>query len=263
MPLKAGHFGLRRRLDRAQRDVARRGHVDEEGELPETAIDIRADNVVDPFKRTRTLMTTTTMTTITTTRRSSSQKDLVEKTAKAAVDRIEELSEDIGAYLDNARWQLPRLNRLRHLQDDSLISLGRSLGEQAAKIGDRTFFLWRGRAFTYADANKRVDAVVMGLIACSVKPGMRVGVMMKSRPSHHNGRRRVQPPRRSRGAAVSRDDRRRVAPRASRLGEPKLLILDPVQRRAHAMLRPGSRSSRSAASAIEATCNAAKNVSHA
>ena len=176
--------------------------------------------------RSSARMPTTTTTTITTTRRSSSRRISVEKTAKAAVDRIEELSEDLGAYLDNARWQLPRLNRLRHLQDDSLISLGRSLGEQAAKIGDRTFFLWRGRAFTYADANKRVDAVVMGLIACGVKPGMRVGVMMKSRPSHLSV---VAACSRLGAVAVllspeTTDD---VLPRALELGEADLLIVDP------------------------------------
>ena len=68
-------------------------------------------------------------------------RDIAGKTAKAALDRIEELGEDLGAYLDNARWQLPRLARLLqpHL-DDTRISLGRSLADQAAKIGERTFF---------------------------------------------------------------------------------------------------------------------------
>jgi putative long chain acyl-CoA synthase len=111
-------------------------------------------------------------------------RDIVEKTANAVVERIAELSEDLGNYLDNARWQLPRLARLRGLSDDSVISLGKALADQAREIGDRTFFLFRGRAFSYADANCRVDAVVRGLIACGIRPGDRVGVMMKSRPSH-------------------------------------------------------------------------------
>lgn len=110
--------------------------------------------------------------------------DLVEKTGRAVLERIAELGEDVGAYLDNARYQLPRLNRLRQLQDDTLISPARTLTEQAEKIGDRTFFLFRGRAFTYAESNRRVDAVVRGLIACGIRSGQRVGVMMKSRPSH-------------------------------------------------------------------------------
>src|SRR6185503_20605538 len=103
---------------------------------------------------------------------------------KVVALRISELSEDLGNYLDNARWQLPRIARLRRLQDDSRISLGKTLADQPREIGDRTFFLFRGRAFTYADANRRVDAVVRGLVACGVRTGDRVGVMMKSRPSH-------------------------------------------------------------------------------
>jgi putative long chain acyl-CoA synthase len=111
-------------------------------------------------------------------------RELVEKTASVIAQRASELSEDLGAYLDNARWQLPRLATLRNLQDDSRISLGKTLADQARDIGDRTFFLFRGRAFTYADANRRVEAVVRGLAACGVRIGDRVGVMMKSRPSH-------------------------------------------------------------------------------
>ncbi|MEO7734716.1 MAG: alpha/beta fold hydrolase [Kofleriaceae bacterium] len=111
-------------------------------------------------------------------------RELVEKTAKVVVERVAALSEDLGDYLDNARWQLPRLAKLRTLQDDSRISLGKTLADQAREIGERTFFLFRGRAFTYADANRRVDAVVRGLIASGVRAGDKIGVMMKSRPSH-------------------------------------------------------------------------------
>jgi len=111
-------------------------------------------------------------------------KELVEKTARAALEQAAEWAEDLGNYLDNARFQLPRISRLRNLDDDTLISLGRTLAEQAREIPDRTFFLWRGRAFTYAEANRRVDAVVRGLIAAGVRSGHRVGVMMRSRPSH-------------------------------------------------------------------------------
>lgn len=111
-------------------------------------------------------------------------KELVEKTARAAIEQASSWAEDLGNYVDNARWQLPRVTRLRTLQDDSLVSCGRSLSDQARTIGERTFFLWRGRAFSYAEANRRVDAVVRGLIGSGIRPGQRVGVMMKSRPSH-------------------------------------------------------------------------------
>ncbi|NVB77631.1 MAG: alpha/beta fold hydrolase [Kofleriaceae bacterium] len=153
-------------------------------------------------------------------------KELVEKTVGAALERVEELGEDLGTYLDNARWQLPRLNRLRNLQDDSLVSVGKSLADQAASIGDRTFFLWRGRAFTYADANRRVDAIVRGLIACGVKTGTRVGVMMKSRPSHLSV---VAACSRLGAVAVlmSPDMTDDVLPRALDLGEAEVIIVDP------------------------------------
>ncbi|HVK89157.1 MAG TPA: AMP-binding protein [Kofleriaceae bacterium] len=153
-------------------------------------------------------------------------RELVEKTAKVAVERLAELSEDLGSYVDNARWQLPRINRLRNLQDDSLVSLGRSLSDQARSIGDRTFFLFRGRAFTYADANRRVDAVVRGLIASGLKPGQKIAVMMKSRPSHLS---LVCAINRLGAVAVllSPETPDAVLPRAMELGDADVLVVDP------------------------------------
>ncbi|HEY5945622.1 MAG TPA: alpha/beta fold hydrolase, partial [Kofleriaceae bacterium] len=214
--LKAGHFGLV--VGSTALTVTWPGVVAwMRGEIPPTAIDARAahpepepdveeiDDDESPFDLA---------------------KELVEKTAKAALDRVEELSEDLGAYVDNARWQLPRLNRLRHLDDDSRVSLGKSLADQAARIGDRTFFLWRGRAFTYADANRRVDAIVRGLIACNVKVGTRVGVMMKSRPSHLSVVAAVNRLG-AVGVLMSPDTTDEVLPRALDLGEVEMLIVDP------------------------------------
>jgi putative long chain acyl-CoA synthase len=151
---------------------------------------------------------------------------LVDKTARVIVDRLSELSVDLGDYLDNARYQLPRLARLRHLQDDSRISFSKSLADQAREIGDRTFFLFRGRAFSYADANRRVDAVVRGLVASGIRPGDRVGVMMKSRPSHLSV---VTAINRIGAVAVllspaTPDD---LVPRALALGEADVLVVDP------------------------------------
>lgn len=101
-----------------------------------------------------------------------------------AIRRFTHTLEDAGDRVDNLRWQLPRLNRLRAIRSDTRVSLGRELAERAADIPDRTFFLWKGRAFTYADADRRVDAVVRGLIQCGVRPGQRVGVWMDVRPSY-------------------------------------------------------------------------------
>ncbi|MCW5807553.1 MAG: alpha/beta fold hydrolase [Deltaproteobacteria bacterium] len=192
IPLKAGHFGLvvgsTALTITWPSVVAWMRWREGAGPVPAAAFDVRADDVSDPFKRPRAAPAAEaddddgdgdepedTL---------ELARELVEKTAKALVDRVGELSEDLGSYLDNARWQLPRLARLRGITDDTLVSCGRSLSDQAERIGDRTFFLWRGRAFTYAEANRRVDAVVRGLIACGMRPGDKVGVMMVSRPSH-------------------------------------------------------------------------------
>lgn len=111
-------------------------------------------------------------------------QDVVGNTARAVRERIGDVTQDLGDYLDNLRWQVPRLRRLRNLHDDTMISLGRTLAEQAREIPDRTFFLWKDRAFSYAEANRRVDAVARGLMQCGVRPGMRVAVLMASRPSY-------------------------------------------------------------------------------
>lgn len=106
-------------------------------------------------------------------------KDTAELFKRTAVN----LSRSFNTVFDSLRYQLPRLSRLEHLAPDSLVSVGRALSEQAAQNGAHTFFLWQGRAHTYKDADARVHAVVRGLIACDIRPGMRVGVLMHSRPT--------------------------------------------------------------------------------
>jgi putative long chain acyl-CoA synthase len=221
VPVRAGHFGLV--VGTTALSVTWPGVVAwMKGQLPESAIDVRAADVLDPFKPDPELDDHDEADDST----FELAKNVVERTARTALDRIEEIGEDLGHYLDNARWQLPRLNRLRNLQDDSLIGLGKTLADQAAKIGERTFFLWRGRAFTYADANRRVDAVVRGLIACGVKPGMRVGVMMKSRPSQLTIVAAVN----RLGAVsvlISPEIATETMPIALQLGEAELVVVDP------------------------------------
>ncbi|HEY3805916.1 MAG TPA: alpha/beta fold hydrolase [Kofleriaceae bacterium] len=220
VPLKAGHFGLV--VGSTALSTTWPGVVTwMKGDVPPTAIDMRADGAVDAFAK----------------HQDDDDDDhdegplelareLAGKTAKAALERIEELGEDLGAYLDNARWQLPRLARLRNLTDDSRISLGRMLADQASRIGERTFFLWHGRAFSYADANRRVDAVARGLVACGVKPGMRVAVIMRSRPSHLSA---VAALNRIGAVAVliSPDVEDALLARALELGEAEIAIVDP------------------------------------
>ena len=225
VPLKAGHFGLV--VGSTALTVTWPGVVGWlEGKVPDTAIDVRAAKVPDPFARPHDDDDTDDDDDEHDESPLELAKELVEKTAHAALERIEELSEDLGTYLDNARYQLPRINRLRNLHDNSRVSLAKSLSDQAAKIGDRTFFLWRGRAFTYAEANRRVDAIARGLIACGARPGTRVGVMMKSRPSHLS---LVAAASRLGAVSVllSPDTGDDVLPRALELGEVELLIVDP------------------------------------
>lgn len=99
-------------------------------------------------------------------------------------NRIGRAATDAGDELDSLRWQVPRLSVLQQLKPDTRISLGLSLSEQARQDPEGTFFLWEGRAFSYAQADRRVDSVVRGLIRCGVRRGERVAVLMGPRPSY-------------------------------------------------------------------------------
>ena len=153
-------------------------------------------------------------------------QDVVGKTAEALWERIGDAAGDVGTYLDNLRWQLPRLRRLRNLRDDTRISIGSVLAEKAAATPDGTFFLFRDRAFTYADANRRVDAVVKGLVASGVRHGQRVAVMMRGRPSLLSA---VTALSRLGAVAVlmSPDTPAAALKRAFAVGEPDVVVADP------------------------------------
>ncbi|NRA32992.1 MAG: alpha/beta fold hydrolase [Polyangiaceae bacterium] len=101
-----------------------------------------------------------------------------------AFARLGEVSRDVGDAFDSLRYQLPRLSTLEKIEKTTRISFGKSLSDQALAIGDETFFLWQGRALSYADTDQRVGYVVRGLIQCGVREGQRVGVIMGSRPSY-------------------------------------------------------------------------------
>ena len=105
-------------------------------------------------------------------------------TLGAAWKRAGEVVVDLGESIDHLRYQLPRLTRLRNLEAETHISSARALSEQAKSIPAQTFFLWKGRAFTYAAASERVDNVVRGLWSQGIRPGDRVGVLMEGRPSY-------------------------------------------------------------------------------
>jgi len=87
-----------------------------------------------------------------------------------------------GLVVDVAR-QFTWISRLSGVKRDTRISLGLALAEQAEADPQGTFFLFRDRAYSYADANRRVDAIVRGLLSVGVRQGEHVGIYMRSRPS--------------------------------------------------------------------------------
>jgi putative long chain acyl-CoA synthase len=145
--------------------------------------------------------------------------DLVKRTASG-------ISQSFTSMFDSLRYQIPRLARLDKLTAETRISVGLALSEQAARIGDHTFFLWQGRAHSYGDADRRVDNIVRGLIASGIRPSERVGVLMHARPTYL-----------SLVAAISRlgavavllspEGERVSLPLALRLGAVTALVTDP------------------------------------
>ena len=110
--------------------------------------------------------------------------DAIGKRLSGALSRVEERAESVTRWANTMRYQVPRIQTLRAVEGDTAISFGRSLAERRRESPEDTFFLWEGRAFTYEDADRRVDNVVRGLIACGVRPGERIGVLMDGRPSY-------------------------------------------------------------------------------
>jgi len=141
--------------------------------------------------------------------------------------RLGQLAEDTGDLVSSLRYQVPRLSELERIGGATRIGLAQVLAEQAAEAPERTFFLWRGRAFTYEQADRRVDAVVRGLSSLGVGPERRVGVWMGARPSLLTA---VAALNRLNAVAVllrASDGEEELA-RAIRLGEITALVTDPL-----------------------------------
>ncbi len=79
--------------------------------------------------------------------------------------------------------QLPRLQRIEHLDPATRISLGLLLDERARHDPDEVCFLFGDRAYRQGEVKHRVDSVVRGLLHAGVRQGERVGVLMSTRPS--------------------------------------------------------------------------------
>ncbi len=91
-------------------------------------------------------------------------------------DSVQAISSNFGAHLSH-------FSRLEKLNSDSKVGLALALEEQAIKAPKNTFFLYDGRAHSYADASKRVDNIVRGLISTGVRVGDHVGIIMHARPT--------------------------------------------------------------------------------
>jgi len=107
----------------------------------------------------------------------------VTKTARAVWRRLGDVSSSAADALDGVRFQEPHLRALAEVGSDTVTSASAWLAKAAEERPDDTFFLFKGRAFTYRDSNVRVSNVVKGLYSVGVRPGDRVLVLMDPRPS--------------------------------------------------------------------------------
>ncbi len=109
--------------------------------------------------------------------------DLGRSLAVGALDLLGSQVGVLGRMSSAIAPQMMRLDRLASLRSDTRISLGEAVQNQATHAPGDTFFLFEGRAYTYADANRRVDNIVRGFLECGVRQGQHVGVLMETRPS--------------------------------------------------------------------------------
>lgn len=108
--------------------------------------------------------------------------DLATELADGLWHKLGDVSRDFSNVVDTVRWQLPRLAQLENLDDGQPVNIGLALEEQAHAIPNKTFFLWDGRAFTYGQANRRVNQLLCAMVAEGAKPGQHIGVLMDNHP---------------------------------------------------------------------------------
>ncbi|MGI9161394.1 MAG: acyl-CoA synthetase [Mycobacterium sp.] len=103
--------------------------------------------------------------------------------ARGAADTVWAANRSVRTLAIETARTLPRLVRLGQINDHTRISLARIISEQAESAPDGEFLLFDGRVHTYEAVNRRIDNVVRGLINVGVRQGIRVGVLMDTRPS--------------------------------------------------------------------------------
>ncbi len=102
---------------------------------------------------------------------------------REALDVADGLRRTSQAVLRESVRTLPRLVRLGQIQPGTRVSLGKIMNENARRGGDAELFLFQDRVLSHRAVNDRIDNVVRGLIACGVRPGQHIGVLMQTRPS--------------------------------------------------------------------------------
>lgn len=103
--------------------------------------------------------------------------------ARSAADAVVATNKSARTLLVETARTLPRLARLGQINDHTRISLGRIISEQAQNNPHGEFLLFDGRVHSYEAVDRRVNNVVRGLIEVGVRQGVRVGVLMQTRPS--------------------------------------------------------------------------------
>ncbi|WNG90319.1 acyl-CoA synthetase [Mycobacterium sp. ITM-2016-00317] len=103
--------------------------------------------------------------------------------ARSAADAFVAANKSARALAVETARTLPRLARLGQVNDHTRISLGRIMTEQARDMPHGEALLFDGRVHTYEAVDRRINNVVRGLIGVGVRQGVRVAVLMETRPS--------------------------------------------------------------------------------
>ncbi|MCA9689263.1 MAG: AMP-binding protein, partial [Myxococcales bacterium] len=110
--------------------------------------------------------------------------DLIGEVREAIWDQLGLGLRDVTESARWVRWQVPRLLSLVPVLLRGRVNIGRLLAERAAARPNDTLFLWRGRAYSYAEADARVNKLARALLARGVSPKGHVGILMDNHPDY-------------------------------------------------------------------------------
>jgi putative long chain acyl-CoA synthase len=152
--------------------------------------------------------------------------DAARAVGRRVVHGVEGLSREVTLAVDSLAYAVPRWARYRRLDASTRFGIGQALADQARALPDQVFFLHRGRAFRFREADRRVDAVVKGFWVCGIRPGDRVVVYMENRPSYLSAVAALN--RLGAVAVLAGPEARRVSlERIEELTHPRAVLCDP------------------------------------